>query len=235
MKIFQNFSFWKIYLRFKGKTVQKDSFSKAISKTNRVLEMALVFMILISSIFIYITMPRGKTIESQQTGIIASIVKDGDIICRLGDRLWSQFFSDLSLTDKRYSHVGIIHIDDGTVTVINAEGGTEDGKNFVKITSLGDFLSVARTAGIYRIKNSDGDKISAMAMEYIGAPFDWEFDMQDESKIYCTELLYIVLKRLLPDLKLSTVYIAQLNREIIFPEAISGSEYFSEVYFVGGR
>lgn len=177
-------------------------------------------------------MPRGKTIESRQTDIIASIVKEGDIICRLGDRLWSQYFSDLSLTDKRYSHVGIIHIDDGRVNVINAEGGTEDGKNFVKITTLGDFLSVARTAGIYRIKSTDGDEISTIAMEYIGVPFDWEFDMNDESKIYCTELLYITLKRLLPDLKLSNVYINQLNKEIILPEAISDSDYFSEVYFV---
>ena len=180
-------------------------------------------------------MPKGKTIEAQQTDIIASIVKEGDIICRLGDRLWSQFFSNMSLTDKRYSHIGIIHINDGIVTVINAEGGTEDGKNFVNITTLDDFLNVARTAGIYRINNTDGDKISALAMEYIGVPFDWEFDMNDESKIYCTELLYIVLKRLLPDLKLNTVYINQLNKEIISPEAISGSEYFSEIYFVCSR
>jgi hypothetical protein len=38
----------------------------------------------------------------------------------------------------------------------------------------------------------------------------------------------------LPDLKLSAIYIKALGREIIPPEAISGSEYFSEVYFTGG-
>jgi hypothetical protein len=180
-------------------------------------------------------MPRGKPIKPQQSGIIASLVKEGDIICRLGDRFWSRYFKDLSLTDKRYSHIGIIHINNGIVTVINAEGGTEHDRDFVNESALGDFLSVARTAGIYRIKNAEGDQISTLAMEYIGVPFDWQFDMYDESKLYCTELLYVVLKRLLPDLKLSTVYIKGLGREIITPEAISRSEYFSEVYFVGSR
>ncbi|MDR1099505.1 MAG: hypothetical protein LBL28_03405 [Treponema sp.] len=194
-----------------------------------------IFTILILSIFIYITMPKGKLITSQQSGAIASVVKEGDIICRLGDRLWSRFFRDLSLTDKRYSHIGIVHINDGVITVINAEGGTEHERDFVNESTLSDFLNVAMTAGIYRIKNTEGDKISALAREYIGTPFDWQFDMHDESKLYCTELLYVVLKRLLPDLKLSAVYIKALGREIILPEAISGSEYFSEVYFSGGR
>jgi hypothetical protein len=180
-------------------------------------------------------MPKGKLITSQQSGAIASVVKEGDIICRLGDRLWSRFFRDLSLTDKRYSHIGIVHINDGVITVINAEGGTEHERDFVNESTLSDFLNVAMTAGIYRIKNTEGDKISALAREYIGTPFDWQFDMHDESKLYCTELLYVVLKRLLPDLKLSAVYIKALGREIILPEAISGSEYFSEVYFSGGR
>jgi len=40
MRIFQNFSFWKINHKFNGKTGLLDSFSKAFSKTNRVLEKA---------------------------------------------------------------------------------------------------------------------------------------------------------------------------------------------------
>jgi hypothetical protein len=193
------------------------------------------FMLLVFSIFMYVTMPRGKPLKPQQTAMIAALVQEGDIICRLGDRLWSRYFRDLSATDKRYSHIGIIHIQNGSVTVINAEGGTDHGRDFVNETALGDFLSVARTAGIYRIKNTGGDQIANLAMEYIGTPFDWQFDMQDESKLYCTELLYVVLKRFLPEATLSAVYMKGLGREIIPPEAISASEYFSEVYFAGSR
>jgi len=46
LRIFQNFSFWKIYFRFSGETVLLDSFSRAFSKTNRVLEKALLFLLI---------------------------------------------------------------------------------------------------------------------------------------------------------------------------------------------
>lgn len=40
VSLFQNFSFWKSFLGFIGKTGGLSGFSKAISETNRVLEMA---------------------------------------------------------------------------------------------------------------------------------------------------------------------------------------------------
>jgi len=44
LRIFQNFSFWKIYFRLNGKTGLPDSFFKTFSKTNRVLEKALLLI-----------------------------------------------------------------------------------------------------------------------------------------------------------------------------------------------
>ena len=40
MRLFQNFSFWNSYLRFKRKSRLKTTFSRACYKTNRVLEQA---------------------------------------------------------------------------------------------------------------------------------------------------------------------------------------------------
>jgi hypothetical protein len=177
-------------------------------------------------------MPRGKPVVAQESDRILEIVKEGDIICRLGDRLWSQFFKDVSVVDKRYSHIGIIHINNSQITVINAEGDTGHGRDFVNEVAFEDFIKVARTIGIYRIKDIDGNQITNSAREYLGVPFDWQFDMRDESKLYCTELLYVILKRLLPALELKTIYIKELGKEIIPLEAISNSEYFSEIYFV---
>ena len=50
LRFFQNFSFWKNYLRFSRKTGFQDGFSKAVSKTNRVLETA-PLLIIFSAIF----------------------------------------------------------------------------------------------------------------------------------------------------------------------------------------
>ena len=192
----------------------------------------IIFTILILIIFIFIIMPRGKPVVLIKEDVFYGILKNGDIICRLGDRLWSQIFKDFSADDKRFSHIGIIRINNERITVIHAEGTTKPGKDFVKEESLYDFLKVARAIGIYRIMDLDGNKISGLAMEYINVPFDWKFDMGDTSELYCTELLYIILKRLKPAFEFNTTYIKELGKDIIPIDSISNSEYFSEIYFI---
>ena len=178
-------------------------------------------------------MPRGKPVELINFDKIFENIEDGDIICRLGDRLWSQVFKDISEEDKRFSHIGIIRITDDQINVIHAEGTTKPDKDFVKEEPLTDFLKIARAIGIYRINDIDtADKISDSAMEYIGIPFDWQFDMNDNSKLYCTELLYVILKNLDPDIELKTVFVKEMGKDIIPIDSISKSEHFSEILFV---
>ena len=69
-------------------------------------------------------------------------------------------------------------------------------------------------------------------MEYVGYPFDWDFDIKSENKIYCTELLYIILKKIAPEIELKKIFQKELNKEIIPLEACSNSEYFVEVLYV---
>ncbi|MDR2481249.1 MAG: hypothetical protein LBD07_03030 [Spirochaetaceae bacterium] len=206
---------------------------KAHNRTYYVSAGVIISALLIASMYVYVITPRGEPLLIQKSDDIFLVVQDGDIICRLGDRLWSQFFSDLSAIDKRYSHIGIVHRDDDLITVINAEGDTARGKDFVHEVPFDDFLKAARAVGVYRMENVEGSRISNAALEYLGIPFDWQFDMNDESKLYCTELLYVVLKRVAPELNLNTVYLKELGKEIIPPESVSNSDYFVEIYFNG--
>ena len=200
-----------------------------------VLSGIIVFMLLVTSICIYIIMPRGSPLKIEKTDELFGILEDGDIICRLAVRFWSELFSNLSVTDKRFSHMGIIRINNGVVTVIHAEGSTGLGTDYVSEVPLAEFLEVARRIGVYRINGIDAGQISQTALEYVGIPFDWEFDMDDESKLYCTELLYIILKRIMPDIKLDTVYLKKSGKEIIPLEAVSNSDWFSEVYYINSN
>jgi hypothetical protein len=206
--------------------------SKMHNKKHYVLVGIIMFTIFIVSTAIFILLPRGTPVASLQAGVLSGIVNDGDIICRLGDRFWSLYFKDMSVEDKRYSHTGVVRINNGQVTVIHAEGTTKLEKDYVKEEALDDFIKIARAIGIYRIKDIDGVRISSAAMEYLGIPFDWQFDMLDESKLYCTELLYVVLKGIMPELELSTIYLKELGKDIIPLDAISNSEFFSEIYYV---
>ena len=162
---------------------------------------------------------------------ISAYLKDGDVICRLGNRIWSLYFKDISLTDKRFSHLGIVRINDDKITVINAEGRAIEGKDSVNEVDLDEFLEIARAVGIYRLNNYDGGIVSSEAMKYISYPFDWDFDMEDGSKIYCTELLYIILKKIAPEIELKRVLQKGLKKEIIPLEAYSNSEYFTEILY----
>ncbi len=136
-----------------------------------------------------------KNVQYIQEDTIFPFLNDGDIICRLGDRIWSIYFKELSPNDKRFSHLGIVRIRNNTVSVINAEGLTKEKKDFVNEVSLKEFLKCAQKIGIYRLKNIEGKTVSDTALEFIGIPFDWQFDMEDNSKLYCSELLFVILKK----------------------------------------
>ena len=201
-----------------------------------------ILMALLTSLLVCVFKPRGKAVLEEQAdaplGMFAlpspllMALRDGDIICRLGDRLWSQWFMDVSISDKRYSHLGVVRVTNGRTTVIHSEGTISPGKDGVKEEYIEDFIKIARAVGVYRAKGLDGSLISRTAAEYLGVPFDWHFDMEDGSKLYCTELLYIIFRRLAPELKLDTINIESLNKKVIPLEAISNSDQFEEIYCI---
>jgi uncharacterized protein YycO len=161
---------------------------------------------------------------------LVSSAQEGDIICRLGDRTWSLYFKGFSKMDKRFSHLGIIRYKDENIMVINAEGLAWNGKASVNEVTLHEFITPARMIGLYRLDDVDGKTISTEALKMIGKPFDWDFDLKNTDKLYCTELLYAVLKETVPEIELETVHI--FGRDIVPLEAISNSKQFREIIFL---
>ena len=194
-----------------------------------------IFIFLLTALFVFVKIPRLVPEKRIKADDISAYLKDGDIICRLGDRLWSLYFKDVSVTDKRFSHLGIIRIFGGKITVINAEGRAIQGKDFVNEVGLDEFLEIAKAVGIYRLIDYDGKIVSSAALEYVGYPFDWSFDLEDKSKIYCTELLYVILTKIAPEIETKKIFQKELKKEIIPLEAYSNSEHFSEILYVSAN
>jgi hypothetical protein len=178
---------------------------------------------------------RPKGLEYVREQEIIPSLKDGDIICRLGDRPWSFFFKEISPKDKRFSHLGIVRINNGVISVINAEGSALEGRDQVNEVSLTDFLKVARSIGIYRLRDFDGGLISKTALEFKGRPFDWQFDMNEDDKLYCSELLFVIIKKLRPEIELNTIWLKELGKYIIPVDVCSQSDYFIEVGYFAKR
>jgi len=197
----------------------------------------ITFFLLILSLFIYVIVPRGIAVSLSpiEFALFSEVIQDGDIICRLGDRFWSQQFRDISTVDNRFSHMGIVRITNGVITVIHTEGNSGHGIDYVNEIPIETFIEIARAIGIYRLNDIEGSLISSLAPEYLGIPFDWQMDMSDDSRLYCTELLYVILKRIAPEIVLHTIYIDRLGKNVIPLEAVSNSELFTEVFFISSR
>jgi uncharacterized protein YycO len=190
-----------------------------------------IFIIICITIIVIINRQKYQQniLQYVQEDAILPHLTDGDIICRLGDRIWSIYFKELSPNDKRFSHLGIARIRNNIVSVINAEGLANEGKDFVNEVPLKDFLKNAQSIGIYRLRTIEGETISDTALEYIGRPFDWQFDMEEDNNLYCSELLFVILKRLDASIVLNKVFIKEIGKNIIPLDVCSQSEYFTEI------
>lgn len=119
--------------------------------------------------------------------------KSGDVICRLGNGFFSEYFKDISPGEKIYSHVGVIYKDGSNIDVIHIEASELTGVGFVKKESLETFLEKIKVWGVYRLKAKEEIQlaISQQAKAYLAKkiPFDLNFNSSDDKELYCTELV----------------------------------------------
>lgn len=156
---------------------------------------------------------------------IRPLLKNGDVILRSGIGIWSDAFRARNTHDKRFSHVGIVLIGpDGACRVIQAEGDDITGRGKVFPDTLEHFVGQSTDIGISRLHASDPDALAEAAATFAGRPFDWKFDTDDDSAIYCTELVDLTLRKLDPGFRLP-----RDKDGIILPEACLLPEYFMEI------
>lgn len=130
-------------------------------------------------------------------------IENGDIICRLGNGFFSNQFKKYSLTEKIYSHVGIIEKTGDSIFVIHAEASELTGIGHVKREPIDVFLNSIKTWGVYRADASDSirNNITVYTKEYFvkNTPFDLDFDSADDSRVYCTELVALGINKAFGD------------------------------------
>lgn len=127
-----------------------------------------------------------------------SLFRSGDLIFRDGRGFISSIFRKLSLIDPRYSHAGIIHKEEDKIYVFHIIGGEGNKNNHMRKDLLGNFCSPLQSNAfaVYRT-DLNGKKIDSLAEYYFSKKieFDTDFNLESDDKMYCTELLYKVLKK----------------------------------------
>lgn len=140
-------------------------------------------------------------IDPQTVDLFMAPVKDGDLVLRLGNDITSNMLAQLNLKDKRFSHIGICFIENGTKMVYHSLGAEYGTHNFLRKDSLqvffdlADNLSIgyARTGLNPGTKQRIHDTLEQWYRQKL--PFDMDFNWQSDDKMYCSEMVAKAIMR----------------------------------------
>ena len=151
--------------------------------------------------------PAEKKIEltpeqltQQKIDSLKSIAREGDLITRMNDNIISFHLKNFNLTDKSFSHAGVVVMKNGQKLVCNIDAN-EKGLDTVRYDPIDSFISPKDNyiCGLFRYKLSETEKQNFLneinAYHDRKAHFDRFFDLRNDSLIYCSEMISKSLTR----------------------------------------
>lgn len=178
--------------------------------------------------------PKNR-FQSPVKAVNSFAFEDGDLLFIKGTTWRSYFVSLFDNSNNSYSHVGLVRNVNGIPHVIHASPGNygTGNRGSVLMESLVEFLNDDQisAAALYRIfpptdKGNVSDSAAFHAMDYVirGIPFDHEFDLKTDDRVYCTELIIRSYQ------KAGLELLNEIDKEdVILPTRISRSDYLMEV------
>lgn len=125
-------------------------------------------------------------------------LKDGDIILRHGFGMVSDIIVKTMNEEYDISHCAILVKDKNRFNVIHTVSQSLSDFDGVQSQTLTRFVSDCKENSIIvvRFKGNSDTLIAHRAKYYLSKkiPFDNDFDIKDSSKLYCTELIWKVIK-----------------------------------------
>jgi hypothetical protein len=111
----------------------------------------------------------------------------------------------LNQKEKKYSHAGILTIENRNVYVYHSIGGEENKSNKLRKDLLSTFCNPATvySFGIYKplLSLKERRAIDSIADNYFKSAmeFDTDFDLQNDDRMYCTEFVYKIFEKVHPN------------------------------------
>lgn len=140
-------------------------------------------------------------LEHPSTTLTIEGLSNATIVCRLGTGFFSGFFRQYASAEKKYSHIGIIRMENGLPYVYHSEASEFTGVGFVKKEPLEVFLDGIAVYDFFEMAYAE--EVKAKIIEQVDAyyldktPFDLAFDSFDNTELYCTELIATSINQVL--------------------------------------
>lgn len=123
-------------------------------------------------------------------------IQTGDIVLRNGKGFISEIFRNCSQTDPQYSHAGVAEVTSEGIYVYHILGAEDGHYSGLKKEKLSDFChsNINASYAVYRYSFLSGkEKFVTQYLEQISnqnIKFDEGFDLNSDSTLYCTEMIY---------------------------------------------
>ena len=151
-------------------------------------------------------------------GTQGSSVEDFDIILIAGRSIRSRFVRWFGSGSAEWSHVGVLHTNDGQVYILHATPDIRDG-NAIQYEPI-DILLKRKAVSRFRVirlpelvpEQQEAVEVRFERIRAESLPFDYTFTMQDNGSIYCSELVLKIFPELICSLDISrTIYPGVFN------------------------
>ena len=168
-------------------------------------------------------------------------LQTGDLVFRQGESRESRAVTTFDRSSG-YTHVGMLLNVDGRWMVLHAvpnEHATKQEKDSVKLEPIGVFFRSDRAVkgGVYRylVTPEDTLRLLQKGLDIYGRHllFDSQFDLEDTTAFYCTELVWFLYQQALHiDLSEGRRHHLPLFPELIFCSDILQNARLEEVYLM---
>lgn len=143
------------------------------------------------------TIVADTTIANRINAAI-QLAQTGDIAIRCGLGPDSYMLIQMNARDKRYSHCGVVVLENGYPFVYHSIGGEDNPDLRMRRDSLSTFFSKKYNSGFaiirYQQDSALKQRVAKRTLAYYNSHplFDMDFDLDTDDRLYCSELVYKV-------------------------------------------
>ncbi len=200
---------------------------------HRALLMAVVVMMAMTACSVRVD--EGGTVRDD---VPLDSLRDGDLALRQGTGLDSEAVLRLDSAGGQYSHIGIVVNDNGKWKVVHAvPGESRDGIDRVKIEPIDTFFLSTRAAhgAVMRLRGCSAvaaREAAQSAARLVGVPFDYNYNWQDTTRLYCTQLIAVAYSSAGIDLLSGVPRLSGRNTKniIVFPGDIASNDSLTTIF-----
>lgn len=165
---------------------------------------AVAFLALILALGAATGTQSAKDSDSRKSGtsqfIAPTGLKTGDLVFRKGKGFISTMFGMTSTAPEQFSHVGMVAVEHDGIFVYHMLGNAIPSQGGCKRESLESFCDPLQNSAIsfYRIpllQDYEPTLLHRLQVIYKSkTPFDEKFELSDNGPLYCSELIYNLVK-----------------------------------------